>query len=237
MKEKSFIDLFLEYHLKSSEGDEIKAALNNAIAEEKHCIDLFKLQINHCKQQIGNINKVVASRGSSIDMLNKRSAFEDELIILNVAALAQRCNMETKGLQKLLYFEENEASKDRIAVDANLTMYEWCDDFNDLTGKKFQQLAQRLMSEKDLTIMRKAKKKLGDFYDSEKSVLALVRHNVGAHRDHDFMTQQEILEGIGWSDTIDRLHRFEVVTLDFGKSLKPLMGAGLTQIARAFGQS
>lgn len=236
MKEKSLLDLFLEYRLKSPDGEEIKSALDNTIADEKQCIELFKIQINHCKQQIENINKVVSARGASRDLLNKRSAFEDEFVILNVAALAQRCNIETKGLQKLLYFEENESSKERIAVDANLTMYEWCDDFNDLTGKKFQQLAQRLMTEADLAVMRQAKKKLGDFFDIEKPVLSSVRHNVGAHRDHDFMTQQEVLEGIGWSDTIDRLHRFEEVTLELGSSLKPFMDAGLAQIAKAFGQ-
>lgn len=235
MKEKSFLDLFLEYNLKSLEGAEIKTALDSTIAEEKQCIELFKFQIKHCKQQIENINKVVDAGGANEDLMTKRRAFEDELLILNVAALAQRCNIETKGLQKLLYFEENESSKERIAVDANLTMYEWCDDFNDLTGKKFQQLAQKLMSDMDLAAMRKAKKKLGDFFNQEKSVLATVRHNVGAHRDYDFMAQQEVLEGIGWSETIERLHRFEEVTLELGRSLKPFMDAGLAQVARAFG--
>lgn len=237
MKKKSFFDLFLEYHMKSLEGKKIKFALDKTIAEEKQCIELFKLQINHCKQQIENLNKLIASRGASTDILKKKSAFEDELHILNVAALTQRCNIETKGLQKLLYFEENEASKERIAVDANLTMYEWCDDFNDLTGKKFQQLAQRLLLDVDLVNMRKAKKKLGDFFDNEKPILAAVRHNVGAHRDHDFLTQQDVLEDIGWAETIDRLHRFEEATLDLGKSLKPLMDAGLAQIASAFGRN
>lgn len=85
--------------------------------------------------------------------------------------------------------------------------------------------------------MRQAKKKLGDFFDHEKSVLATVRHNVGAHRDHDFMAQQEVLEGIGWSETIERLHRFEEATLELGRSLKPFMDTGLAQIARAFSQS
>lgn len=227
--------MFLENRLKSPDGEGIKNALNTTIAEERQCIELFKLQINHCKQQIENINKVETSRGASRDMLDKRSAFEDELLILNVAALAQRCNIETKGLQKLLYFEDDESSRERIAVDINIMIYEWCDDFKDLTGKKFQQLAQRLLSEEDIAIMRQAKKKLGDFFDGEKSVLSSVRHNVGAHRDHDFMVQQEVLDGIGWADTIDRLHRFEELTLDLGRSLKPFMDAGLAQIARTFG--
>lgn len=236
MKEKTLLDLFLNYQMKSSDGDELKTALESTIIEERHCIELFKLQIKHCKEQIININKVIATRVGSADLQSKKSAFEDELVILNVAALVQRCNVETKGLQKLLYFEENESCKERIAVDANITMYEWCNDFNDLTGKRFQQLAQRLMKSEELAVMRQAKKNLGDFYDLEKPVLSLVRHNVGAHRDHDFMTQQEVLEGIGWADTIERLHRFEVVTLELGRSIKPFMDAGLAQIARTFGQ-
>ena len=155
MKEKTFLDIFLEYQMKSSEGEEMKSALNSTIAEEEQCIELFKFQITHCKQQIDNIDNVIAVRGANTDLLNKRSTFEDEFLILNVAALAQRCNIETKGLQKLLYFEENETSKEKIAVDANLTMYEWCDDFKDLTGKKFQQLAERLLSGDDLSGKKK----------------------------------------------------------------------------------
>lgn len=50
------------------------------------------------------------------------------------------------------------------------------------------------------------------------------------------MAQQEVLEGLGWSDTIERLHRFEEATLELGRSLKPFMDAGLALIAKAFGQ-
>ena len=44
------------------------------------------------------------------------------------------------------------------------------------------------------------------------------------------MKQMEVLEGVGWSDTIERLHRFEEVTLELGKTMKPLMEAGLKKI-------
>lgn len=63
-----------------------------------------------------------------------------------------------------------------------------------------------------------------------------IRHNAGAHREHDFMKQMEVLEGVGWSGTIDRLHRFEEVTLELGKTMKPLMEAGLKKIGEAFGK-
>ena len=67
-------------------------------------------------------------------------------------------------------------------------------------------------------------------------MLSEIRHNTGAHREHDFMKQMEVLEGVGWSDTIERLYRFEEVTLELGKTMKPLMDAGLKKIGEAFGK-
>ena len=126
--------------------------------------------------------------------------------------------------------------KERIAVEASVMMYEWCEDLNELTGKKYQDIAQRLLSQAALAKTRIARKKLADFFKQEKPVLSEIRHNAGAHREHDFMKQMEVLEGVGWSGTIDRLHRFEEVTLELGKTMKPLMEAGLKKIGEAFGK-
>jgi hypothetical protein len=110
------------------------------------------------------------------------------------------------------------------------------EDLNELTGKKYQDIAQRLLSQAALAKTRIARKKLVDFFKQEKPVLSEIRHNAGAHREHDFMKQMEVLEGVGWSGTIDRLHRFEEVTLELGKTMKPLMEAGLKKIGEAFGK-
>lgn len=110
------------------------------------------------------------------------------------------------------------------------------EDLNELTGKKYQDIAQRLLSQAALAKTRIARKKLADFFKQEKPVLSEIRHNTGAHREHDFMKQMEVLEGVGWSDTIERLHRFEEVTLELGKTMKPLMEAGLKKIGEAFGK-
>lgn len=110
------------------------------------------------------------------------------------------------------------------------------EDLNELTGKKYQDIAQRLLSQAALAKTRIARKKLADFCKQEKPVLSEIRHNTGAHREHDFMKQMEVLEGVGWSDTIERLHRFEEVTLELGKTMKPLMDAGLKKIGEALGK-
>ena len=108
------------------------------------------------------------------------------------------------------------------------------EDLNELTGKKYQDIAQRLLSQAALAKTRIARKKLADFFKQEKPVLSEIRHNTGAHREHDFMKQMEVLEGVGWSDTIERLHRFEEVTLELGKSMDALMKAGLRQLDKLF---
>ena len=81
---------------------------------------------------------------------------------------------------------------------------------------------------------RIARKRLQDFYEQAKPELANIRHNAGAHREHDFLKQRDVLARISWSDTIQRLHDFEEVTLELGKSMDALMKAGLRQLDKLF---
>ena len=233
---KNYLDYFLEQRMNSADGEEIKGALEAISIEEKKCLELFKIQISHCQQQLALIGERITAGWHTHELMVKKRAFEEQEYVLNVAAQIQQCSYETKGIQKLLYFEKNESSRERIAVDASVMMYEWCEDLNELTGKKYQDIAKRLLSEAALAKTRIARKKLADFFKQEKPVLSEIRHNAGAHREHDFMKQMEVLEGVGWSGTIDRLHRFEEVTLELAKTMKPLMEAGLKKIWEAFGK-
>ncbi len=233
---KNYLDYFLEQRMNSADGEEIKGALEAISIEEKKCLELFKIQISHCQQQLALIGERITEGWHTHELMVKKRAFEEQEYVLNVAAQIQQCSYETKGIQKLLYFEKNESSRERIAVDASVMMYEWCEDLNELTGKKFQDIAKRLLSEAALAKTRIARKKLADFFKQEKPVLSEIRHNAGAHREHDFMKQMEVLEGVGWLDTIERLHRFEELTLELGKTMKPLMEAGLKKIGEAFGK-
>lgn len=233
---KNYLDYFLEQRMNSADGEEIKGALEAISIEEKKCLELFKIQISHCQQQLALIGERITEGWHTHELMVKKRAFEEQEYVLNVAAQIQQCSYETKGIQKLLYFEKNESSRERIAVDASVMMYEWCEDLNELTGKKYQDIAKRLLSEAALAKTRIARKKLADFFKQEKPVLSEIRYNAGAHREHDFMKQMEVLEGVGWLDTIERLHRFEELTLELGKTMKPLMEAGLKKIGEAFGK-
>ena len=197
---KNYLDYFLEQRMNSADGEEIKGALEAISIEEKKCLELFKIQISHCQQQLALIGERITAGWHTHELMVKKRAFEEQEYVLNVAAQIQQCSYETKGIQKLLYFEKNESSRERIAVEASVMMYEWCEDLNELTGKMYQDIAQRLLSEAALAKTRIARKKLADFFKQEKPVLSEIRHNAGAHREHDFMKQMEVLKGVGWSD-------------------------------------
>ena len=229
-----YLDVYLERHFDSAEGLELKKALEFTIEDERKCLEQFELQIRICREKLSEINAIIARTGQTHTLMQMKRVFEEQEFIVNTAAQCQQCAFETKGLQKLLYFEKNDGSRERIAVDACEMMYEWCDDLLQQTAKKYQDIASKLLTPAELARTRIARKKLQDFYKQEKPELAAVRHNAGAHREHDFLKQREVLEGIGWSETIQQLHDFEVVTLELGKSMDALMKAGLRRLDKVF---
>ena len=231
---KLFLESYLGVLMDSSEGKELQKALEDSIAEERECLKLFRVQIGHCQQQKNLIDRRISEDGPTRDNMAKRRAFEEEQTILNVAGLAQQCNFETKGLQLLLYFQKNVNIRARIAVEASVMMYEWCEKLLGVSGKQFQDMAKRLLSQSGFVRVNVARKKVSDFFKKERTALHKIRNNVGAHRDDDFMKQMEVIDEVGWSDTIARFHEFEKATLEFGKSLQPLMDAGLRQISASF---
>ena len=113
-------------------------------------------------------------------------------------------------------------------------IYEWCEDLLEMTGRKFQKLAEGLLNQSGLLNFRIARQRLKDFFDREKSLLSNVRHNVGAHRDHDFMTERDILDKLDWVRTIELLSEFENLMLSMSPYVQALIPAGLNQISQAF---
>ena len=228
------MEILLEQKMGSPEGEELRVALENTTAEEKKCLEQFELQIRICRDKLAEIDSRISSIGRTHTLMTMKRAFEEQEYIVNAAAQSQQCSYETKGIQRLIYFEKNDSSRERIAVDAYEMMYEWCDDLLQLTAKKFQDIASKLLSPAELANTRIARKQFKDFYDREKQELSDARHNAGAHREHDFLKQREVIERLNWSEIIIKLHEFEVVTMDLAKSMDPLMVAGLRRIDSLF---
>lgn len=232
-----YLEAFLQYEMDSFEGDDLRFSLESVLTEEKAALELFKIQIQYCNTQIAEINSIMERKNPTHGLMAKKRVFEEHKSILNIAALIQQCSYETKGVQKILYFEKGEASRERIIVDVSIMIYEWCEDLLEMTGRKFHKLAAGLLNQSDLLNFRIARQRLKDFFDREKSLLSNVRHNVGAHRDHDFMTERDILDKFDWVKSIELLSEFENLVLGMSPYVQALIPAGLKQIDQAFNKN
>lgn len=102
---KKCLDYYLEQRMNSTDGDKIKETLEAISLEEKNCLELFKIQIRHCQQQLALIGERIAAGWHTHELMTQKRAFEEQEFVLNVAAQIQQCSYETKGIQKLLYFD------------------------------------------------------------------------------------------------------------------------------------
>ena len=226
-----FLESYLGSLMSSPQGNRMKKALETTISDQERCLGEFRTILSHCENQLSLINRRTLTK----DLMTKKRAFEEEKIIVNVAALAQQCSYEIKGYQLLLYYEKNENSRARIITSVSLMMYEWCEKLLGVSGKELQDIAKGLLTHSDIVQINIARKGISDFFKSEKQTLYDIRNNVGAHRDVDFMKQMDVIDSLSWSDTLRRFHEFEKATLEFGKALTPLRNAGLRQIGGACG--
>ena len=96
---KNYLDYFLEQRVNSADGEEIKGALEAISIEEKKCLELFKIQISHCQQQLALIGERITAGWHTHELMVKKRAFEEQEYVLNVAAQIQQCSYETKGKQ------------------------------------------------------------------------------------------------------------------------------------------
>jgi len=216
----------------SPDGKRMRKSLESVSAEESQCLGEFRIMLSHCQQLLAFLSEQAPTRGT----MAKKRAIEDEQFILNLAALAQQCSYETKGYQLLLFFEKNENKRDRIIVDVSVMMYEWCEKLLGVSGKQLQDIAKRFLNQPRVVDINVARKKISDFFKTEKDALYDIRNSVGAHRDQDFMKQMEVFDTLSWSETLSRFHEFEKATIEFGRALKPLMDAGLSHLGKELGK-
>ena len=93
----NYLDYFLEQRMNSADGEEIKGALEAISIEEKKCLELFKIQISHCQQQLALIGERITAGWHTHELMVKKRAFEEQEFVLNVAAQIQQCSYEPDG--------------------------------------------------------------------------------------------------------------------------------------------
>ena len=79
---KNYLDYFLEQRMNSADGEEIKGALEAISIEEKKCLELFKIQISYCQQQLALIGERITAGWHTHELMVKKRAFEEQEYVL-----------------------------------------------------------------------------------------------------------------------------------------------------------
>lgn len=161
---KAFLEVYLRELMDSSAGNELRETLEATFADERLGLEEFKKMISHCQNQLDIIQNSISANGPTKGIMCMKRAFEEELVILNIAALTHQCNYETKAYQLLLYFEKNENIRAQIIGDVSVMMYEWSEKLLGVSGKQLQDIAKRLLDQAGVFRINVARKKISNFF-------------------------------------------------------------------------
>ena len=230
---KSPIDVFLEQRL---EEDKIKlgTSLNDSLQKEMACLDLIKQSIDHCKKNIGLIDKL-SSKGSISAVHNlqiKKDAFRDNLKIWNMFGQIQMVSIELKKNIKNLTSVKDDWIKQSLLVTMSVSIYETSKKLIDETAKVIKILIS-YGPESLLEEFKASRKKLTSFSEEHKQELIETRNTVGAHRDEDVSKQISKLEGLELSHIIQIALDDNKIILEIAEFQNALSAVGFKRLEKA----
>lgn len=234
---KTFLDLLLEDKMQSDEGKELRAVLRAKIQEGQMCLDQLTIGLKHSKSQIQKIdeclkrNVTTAQRQS---LLIKKAAFETVRKIWNFATQIQLISIECKTIQEKLYFAETDWDKSLQSRYACNYMYEYGNNLNKMMGKDFLEMVRSLVGNDGVEEIKRLKKPISKFFEEHREKYYSVRNETTAHRDQNSLNQIETITSAEWSEMIQELHEFEVITLPLGGFANRLIKAGNELVEQAF---
>lgn len=234
---KTFLDLLIENKMQSDEGNELRAVLQAKIQEGQMCLDQLTIGLKHSKSQLQIIENhlkrnVTASQRQSL--LAKKAAFLTVQKIWNFATQIQLLSIECKALQEKLYFAETDWDKSLQSRSACNYMYEYGNNLNKMIGKEFLEMVSSLLGDEGVEEIKRLKKPISKFFEEHREKYYSVRNETTAHRDQNSLNQIDIITSSEWSERIQELHEFEVITLPLGGFAENLIKAGERLLAQAF---
>lgn len=223
--------------MQSDEGKELRAVLKLKIQEGQMCLDQLTIGLKHSKSQLQIIdnhlkNNVTATQRKSL--LAKKAAFLTVQKIWNFATQIQLISIECKTLQEKLYFAETDWDKSQQSRNACNYMYEYGNNLNKMIGKEFLEMVSSLLGDEGVEEIKRLKKPISKFFEEHRKKYYSVRNETTAHRDQNSLNQIDIITSSEWSERIQELHEFEVITLPLGGFADSLIKAGNKLIEKAF---
>ena len=220
-------DDYLLESLMNKHKQELLKDLYITLQSTESSMKIFQDSIVFCKNQIKNYELLLSVDKSNKKIEEELDAWKTQEYIWNFSGFINLISMDIKTLQIGLYFSENQWQKRYYSRYSYTLIYECINDILNFFGKGFKNILDtpyyKSLNNSTLKYLRR---RINLFKDEHLETAKKIRNNTFAHKDHDVLSQVNLILNIKWSETIQITNQFENILNDIGGYLTTLIKLG-----------
>ncbi|TGL25382.1 hypothetical protein EHQ42_01885 [Leptospira levettii] len=159
--------------------------------------------------------------------------WDDMTYLWNLTGFILMVSLDLKIYIESILFAEGYGKRELHFKNLCVLIYETSEDIEQLIGKKFFEICEKYKISNDLLENLKAsKKRLSNFKKDHSNSLKSVRTIIGAHRDHDFLLQSEILKSFSLTAFVPIFTEFDAITNELSFPLGKINTEAIDKFAK-----
>lgn len=149
--------------------------------------------------------------------------WDDMIHLWNLTGFILMVSLDLKIYIESILFSEGYGKRELHFKNLCVLIYETSEDIEQLIGKRFFEICDKYEISIDLIEnLKTAKKKLTKFKNDHSVSLKAVRTIIGAHRDHNFLLQSEIIRSFSLTAFVPIFTEFDVITNELSVPLEKI---------------
>ena len=203
----NYITPYLAQIMKSWDKYELDDYLKIFFKDEllKNCDNL--------KSRFQNSYKELEKRLDIVEKTVRHASFNDWdniKYLFNVAGFILTASLDLKIYGESLVFLNGYGKKELQIRNLCVLIYETSEDLEQILGKEFYEKCLECGISRDIIDeLNNTKKKLSEFKNEHQKSLKTIRTIIGAHRDHDFVLQMDVIKNLSYSSFLSVVTKFD----------------------------
>ena len=219
-------DYSLESFMKENK-QKLQKDLYISLQKNESSMKIFQDSIVFCRNQIEKYKLLLSINRNNRKIEEELDAWKTQEYIWNFSGFINLISMDIKTLQIGLYFSENQWQKRYYARYSYTLIYECIDDILELLGKGFKNILDTpYYKSLNNSTLKDLRRRINLFKNEHLETAKKIRNNTFAHKDHDVLSQVNLILNIKWSETIQITNQFENILNDIGGYLTTLIKVG-----------
>ena len=195
------------------------------------------------RKMLNSYNKAIEDLIKKIDIVKKtvlcckKEDRNDMYEIWNIAGFILMASLDIKVINEKLLTEKGFGRKEFIMKSACVLIFEVLEDLEQILGREFYQRLSRLsISGVFIQELNKNKKEMTNLKRLHQNDLKKVRIIIGAHRDHDFLTQLETFNDLEHTSLLKLINDFEKKLIALSESIQNIINESVSNFTKINGK-